>query len=381
MSNNTVTVLIPTFNRAHYLSECLDSILSQTIKPHQIIVIDDGSEDGTQSLLEAYAGQVTVLKKANGGKSTALNLGLQHVTGNFVWVFDDDDVALPDAIEKRLKIFASNPEVEFVYTSHFWGCDGDKKIQIINQQNIDIPSPAEYFYTVLTGFFFALQSVLVRTECFEKTGQYDESLFRGQDYDMLIRLGRHCSGMGINEPTFIFRKHAGVRGPIQELHLTNNSNDMWAKYDITIATKIRESLALEEYLAERTYDLANVEQSCREALIRRMSVMSSKGLVAEMIDDLKQAINAAPDLELSADERLICRKLVCFPRLLSELRNNSSDIMNCLQEISKTKAGGQVAGAMMRGFFWLVRSPERDLNERLLYLHLLLRCFKLALRI
>ena len=90
-----VSVLMPTFNRGGMLSEALDSVLGQSIPPHQVVVIDDGSTDDTSERVARYGARIDYIRKDNGGKSSALNLGLTHVTGDYVWVFDDDDVALP----------------------------------------------------------------------------------------------------------------------------------------------------------------------------------------------------------------------------------------------------------------------------------------------
>ena len=82
-----VSVLIPTYNRADYIEECLDSILNQTVPPLEIIVIDDGSEDDTAQRLESYKDRIIYLHKENGGKPSALNLALTQVRGDYIWLF------------------------------------------------------------------------------------------------------------------------------------------------------------------------------------------------------------------------------------------------------------------------------------------------------
>ena len=99
MTALTVTVLIPTYNRADWLIESLNSILEQTRRPDEILVINDGSTDDTLARLEAYREDVQVLNQDNSGKSAALNNAIAHAKGDFIWVFDDDDIAVPDALE------------------------------------------------------------------------------------------------------------------------------------------------------------------------------------------------------------------------------------------------------------------------------------------
>ena len=87
MNTANVSIIVPTFNRAHYLAECLDSLLAQSIPAHEIIVIDDGSEDGTAALLVGYGERIRYVRKENGGKPSAVNLGLAIASGDLIWIF------------------------------------------------------------------------------------------------------------------------------------------------------------------------------------------------------------------------------------------------------------------------------------------------------
>jgi glycosyltransferase involved in cell wall biosynthesis len=120
----TVSVIVPTFNRAHCIGECLESLLVQTVPPLEIVVIDDGSEDGTADVLARYGDRIRYVRKENGGKPRAVNLGLSLAQGALIWIFDDDDVALPDAIERRLEVLEAKPGIGFVYGQHFIGTNG-----------------------------------------------------------------------------------------------------------------------------------------------------------------------------------------------------------------------------------------------------------------
>ena len=118
MSANSVTVLIPSFNRAELLVEALDSILAQTSRPDEIIVINDGSTDDTIARLEPYRNDIEILNQDNAGKSAALNKALSLAKGELIWVFDDDDIAEPDALETLLGLLEANPEADFAYGRH-----------------------------------------------------------------------------------------------------------------------------------------------------------------------------------------------------------------------------------------------------------------------
>jgi glycosyltransferase involved in cell wall biosynthesis len=87
-----ISVLIPTFNRANYLTKCLDNILLQTLPAAQIIVVNDGSTDNTRQVLETYMNKIDYLEGDDlCSRSNAINYGLNYVTGEYLWIFDDDD--------------------------------------------------------------------------------------------------------------------------------------------------------------------------------------------------------------------------------------------------------------------------------------------------
>src|SRR3989338_4269347 len=95
-----ITVLIPTFNRAAFLAECLDSLLSQTLPATQILVANDGSTDNTLEVLKPYRNRIDYTETPQLGKPSAINFAMDKVTGDYLWIFDDDDVCLPDALER-----------------------------------------------------------------------------------------------------------------------------------------------------------------------------------------------------------------------------------------------------------------------------------------
>jgi glycosyltransferase involved in cell wall biosynthesis len=113
MSRLTCTVIVPTFNRARFIGEALDSILGQTRRPDQVIVVNDGSTDGTLSVLDAYSSRIEVVSKPNGGKAAAINTAMPLAGGDCVWIFDDDDVALPDALQRHLEALEEDVEADF----------------------------------------------------------------------------------------------------------------------------------------------------------------------------------------------------------------------------------------------------------------------------
>src|SRR5687768_9931393 len=120
MSNATpkVSVVIPVYNRAKYVGETIESVLSQTYQDFELIVVDDGSTDGSRKVLESFGNRVTVLEhpnRENRGQSAAINRGLAAARGEFVGMLDSDDLWLPRKLELQVGFLDKHPEIGLVY--------------------------------------------------------------------------------------------------------------------------------------------------------------------------------------------------------------------------------------------------------------------------
>src|SRR5689334_17614281 len=111
----TVSVVIPTYNYGRFLAEAIESALSQTRPPGEIIVVDDGSTDDTASIVKGFDAHVKYIKQENAGVCAARNRGVNESTGELIAFLDADDRFEPTAIEKQAAIFESEPEVGLVY--------------------------------------------------------------------------------------------------------------------------------------------------------------------------------------------------------------------------------------------------------------------------
>ncbi|MBA2352087.1 MAG: glycosyltransferase family 2 protein, partial [Burkholderiales bacterium] len=274
MANRGVSVVVPTFNRGHYIEECLDSLLGQTLRAEEIIVVDDGSQDDTAERLKRYRQEIRYMRKENGGKPSALNLAMNHVRGRYVWIFDDDDVALPDAIERRIAVMDRRPELGFVYSGHYLGQD-DEGGKIKREKLYRLPEvpEAEIFLSLMKGCYFTLPSMLVRTSAYRNAGPFDETLVSSEDYDMMLRLAHRFQGTALAAPTFIVRQHAGQRGPPNQRYSERERQTVFRHFDQIVGRKIRMTVPLGDYLSPRRADVGP-PQIEREALLSRMVVMA-----------------------------------------------------------------------------------------------------------
>src|SRR5262249_17267514 len=122
MEQSLVSCIVPVFNGERYLGETLDSILAQTYRPREIIVVDDGSTDGTAAVVAAYGKRVTSVWQANAGEMAARNRGLTRARGEFIAFLDADDLWHPEKLARQIARFQERPEIDLSFTrfQNFW---------------------------------------------------------------------------------------------------------------------------------------------------------------------------------------------------------------------------------------------------------------------
>ncbi len=231
-----VSVIIPTYNREKYIISSLESVLNQTYKNIEIIIVNDGSTDETEKLLEPYFHQVRYIKQENAGKSVAVNKGLDIATGDFIWVMDDDDIAHPMKVEIQVRSFRKNPHIGLISTDMLL-IDEDNRI-ISYLENPFIKNQEETFDLLLQSNIFYGPPVIVRRECYEKVGKWDTDLVRSVDYEMWLRIVKEYDAMCMHFPTICMRAHKGMRGSKTDCFPSSSMREKWKEYDKVIFTKI-----------------------------------------------------------------------------------------------------------------------------------------------
>src|SRR2546430_1863396 len=119
MGTPRVSVIIPAFNSARFLGEAIDSALSQTHTNIEVIVVNDGSTDGTDDLVQRYLHSIRYLKQSNRGLSGARNVGFKASSGTFICFLDADDILLPEKFERQLALFEREPDIGIVISGYF----------------------------------------------------------------------------------------------------------------------------------------------------------------------------------------------------------------------------------------------------------------------
>ena len=300
-----ITVLVPTFNRSNFLAECLDSLLSQTLPPVQVIVVNDGSTDGTLKVLQPYMKKIDYLETSQEGKAAALNCGMEKAVGDYLWVFDDDDVAFKDALERFAAPFEKNPALGFSYSTFYLTASqwfGHKIGSVMSESKVPDLNSRGFMIPLLEGNFLGGAALFARTHCYKEVGGFLPPLFRSQDYDMAIKIARRYQGIRLSGgPTFHYRQHEGMRGNIQDRFLIRFRPRKWFEYDQMIFRWVYKDFLLTEYLPPQLEARGHE----RQALLQRLAIMAYKMLIPESISDLTDLSKVQDNAPFSTEEKAI----------------------------------------------------------------------------
>ncbi|MBI4402275.1 MAG: glycosyltransferase [Nitrospirae bacterium] len=186
MHDPVVSVVIPVFNGAPFVAKAVASVRAQSVKDVEILVVDDGSTDGTQAVLAGLQQSmgITWFQQDHGGPARSRNKGIAAARGEFVALLDCDDVWLPDKLEAQLALMRNRPEVGVVHTDY----------EVVDQNGMVLERVAarhseEPLVRAFAGGHTALPStLLVRRDVMEKVGALNPELYGSEDSDLTIRL-------------------------------------------------------------------------------------------------------------------------------------------------------------------------------------------------
>ncbi|MFN8377849.1 MAG: glycosyltransferase [Anaerolineae bacterium] len=206
----TVSVIIPTYNRAELLIEALNSVLAQTFQDFEILIIDDGSTDDTKVNLEPYLAdsRIRYIYQTNGGPANARNRGIDEAQGEFIALLDSDDLWLPEKLEKQVSLLRERLEIGLVYADVIWiAKDGS----VINPQPVKAPRrfPTYYEDLMFENVIWGSDSVVImRSEVLRSIPLYDSELPTLEDQDLWLRLSVCTEFCFLNEPLTKLRAHS-----------------------------------------------------------------------------------------------------------------------------------------------------------------------------
>jgi glycosyltransferase involved in cell wall biosynthesis len=182
----TVTVLMSVYNGLPYLNEAVESIIAQTYEDFEFIIIDDASTDGSYSLLQKWSEQDNrirvVTHEENKGLGYALHEGVDMARGKWIVRMDDDDIALPERLEKQISHVASHPEVDVLGT---WAMDVDQEGKPIRKRTY--PTDHEDIARLIWTNPVVHPTAMLRKSAIKEVGSYDPAVEKRQDYELWFR--------------------------------------------------------------------------------------------------------------------------------------------------------------------------------------------------
>ena len=261
-----VSVIIPTYNRKHTLGRAIESIISQTIKPLEIIIVDDGSDDGTREWIKEEYPFIKYLNQNNSGVSASRNRGIFSANGNWIAFLDSDDEWIPEKLERQLSILSSDKEAVFCHTNEIWIRNGTR----VNQMRKHQKYGGYIFEKCLDMCRISPSSSIIKKEVFDHIGYFDESLIVCEDYDLWLRIAAHYKILFLDQP--LIKKYGGH---VDQLSRVKGGIE---KYRIQ---------SLEKILSSESLEISQFN-SAKEILIKKLNIYANGVRKRKRVKELDQ---------------------------------------------------------------------------------------------
>ena len=194
-----ISVVIPTFNRISLVARAIDSVLKQSLNPYEIIVVDDGSDDGTSEMIKNKYKSIKLIQQQNNGVSAARNNGIKHAKGDWIGLLDSDDEWTEKKLENQADRLIKTPEYDFCHTNEIWIRNGVR----VNQRKKHQKYGGYIFEKCLDICRISPSSVLFRKNILDHVGWFDNQLPVCEDYDLWLRITAEYRILFIDEPLII----------------------------------------------------------------------------------------------------------------------------------------------------------------------------------
>ena len=207
----TVSINLCCYNSEKYLRETLDSIINQSYRDWELVIINDGSKDSTELIIKEYIDKgypIVYHYQENHGLGYSRNEALKRSRGEFIAFIDHDDIWVPEKLEKQMLVFHSNSEVDFVYSNYFLFDQFKNKRRLADKK---LQPSGFVFEHLLHQYSVGILTVLVRRSSFNKLSEsFDSKLKLSEDYDVFMRILYYSKALYINEPLAVYRIHSNM---------------------------------------------------------------------------------------------------------------------------------------------------------------------------
>ncbi|MEA2039207.1 MAG: glycosyltransferase family 2 protein [Thermodesulfobacteriota bacterium] len=208
-----ISVIIPTFNRADKVVRAISSVLDQTFVDFEIIVVDDGSIDGTKGAVARFDDRITYIEHSlNLGVSAARNTGIRKSTGEFIAFLDSDDSWLPEKLQVQMGFFDSHPRAVALQTEEIWIRNGRR----VNPRIKHLKPSGDIFEPSIKLCLISPSAVMIKRSLLKEVGLFDENLPACEDYDLWLRISCRYPVYLVQEQLVI--KEGGTRDQLSLQH-------------------------------------------------------------------------------------------------------------------------------------------------------------------
>lgn len=281
--NPRVSIIIPTYNRAHMIVECLDSVLNQTYRHFEVIVVDDGSTDNTEAVLKPYFDRIKYIKQENHGNAAARNTGIREAKGEIIAFNDSDDLWLPDKLEKQVRYLDEHPDVDMVCGNGVFF--GDQKIEgkkvIPDKRAVPLERDGITLRAIFMKSSIRTPTIVARRHVIEATGGFDPDFKVCVDLDFAFRVLMKFKVAFINQPLFRLRRHTEHIGGDSERRTLFN-------------IKAIEKLLSEHPEAKDLIGEGNIKKRLAYRYYRLGGIYKKKKRKAEALEAFKKALSYHP---------------------------------------------------------------------------------------
>jgi glycosyltransferase involved in cell wall biosynthesis len=197
LKSSVISCIVPVFNGEKYLAGALDSILEQTYRPLEVIVIDDGSTDGTAAVTARYGDRIRYVRQNKAGAPMARNLGLSMARGEFVGFLDADDLWHLKKLERQIECLAARPEIDLCVThvQNFWIPELNQEAERFRDHRLTRPVPG-----------YVTQTLLARRALFDRVGPFNTSIQHGDAQDWFLRAAEKDAVMKLLSDVLVYRR-------------------------------------------------------------------------------------------------------------------------------------------------------------------------------
>lgn len=305
-SDPAVSVVMPSYNTAKYISEALDSVFSQTLPAREVFVINDGSPDTEEleRVLEPYRERIIYLRQENLGPSIARNTAILKARGEYIAFLDSDDVWLPDYLSAQLKILQEDPGLALVYADTRLFGDAPEAGQTWMQM---WPSshPVTFVKVLTMQCAMTTSCIVARKQPLIDAGLFDPRFFRSEDYDLWLRLLHKGERFTYQEKVLARRRLHGSSLAADTKKLFESQIEVYQKLLSTLRLSPEESAAIKEQMA-RCYAALALQQGKQQ-------------IMAGQFDQAAEALRRANDYYRSHKLQFALLSLRFAPRLMRHL--------------------------------------------------------------